>query len=62
MQIAIRIGFKASNNEAEYEAVLSGLQAARATGAARVQVHSDSQLATSQIQGSFMIKDERMAR
>lgn len=36
MRITIRLGFRAFNNEAEYEAMLSGLQAARAAGATRV--------------------------
>lgn len=33
MWITIRLGFKVTNNEVEYEAILSGLQAARAAGA-----------------------------
>lgn len=61
-QIAIQLGFRASNNETEYEAVLFRLQTARATGATRVQMHSDSQLVAFQIQGAFVIKDDRMAK
>lgn len=62
MKILIWLGFRASNNEAEYEAVLSGLQAALAAGATRVRVHSDSQLVASQVQGSFVVKDECMVK
>ncbi|XP_042396725.1 uncharacterized protein LOC121986859 [Zingiber officinale] len=35
-----------TNNDAEYEALLAGLQAARHVGAARVIIYSDSQLVT----------------
>lgn len=35
-RMAIRLGFKASSDEAKYEVVLSGLLAARAVGAIRV--------------------------
>ncbi|XP_042441470.1 uncharacterized protein LOC122026830 [Zingiber officinale] len=43
----------ATNNEAEYEALLAGLQAARHVGAARVIIYSDSQLETQQVVGNF---------
>ncbi|XP_074560919.1 uncharacterized protein LOC141817146 [Curcuma longa] len=36
IRLSIRLSFRASNNEAEYEAVLAGLQAAKRMGAARV--------------------------
>ncbi|CAA0822828.1 Unknown protein, partial [Striga hermonthica] len=44
LEFAAKVGFKISNNEAKYEAVIKGLSLARAGGARRVQVHSDSQL------------------
>ncbi|XP_074577626.1 uncharacterized protein LOC141834082 [Curcuma longa] len=44
IRLAIRLSFKASNNKAEYEAILAGLQAAKRMGATRVQLYSDSQL------------------
>lgn len=59
-RIAIRLGFKAFNNEVEYEVVLLELQAARAVGATRIHLRSDSQLVVSQIQGTFAIKEGRM--
>ena len=37
-----RLGFKASNNEAEYEALIDGLQLAKALGVRRLNVQSDS--------------------
>ncbi|CAA0840289.1 Unknown protein, partial [Striga hermonthica] len=44
LEFAAKVGFKVSNNEAEYEAVIKGLSLAKAGGARKVQVHSDSQL------------------
>ena len=46
LQLAVRLNFRATNNEAEYEALLAGLPAARHVGAARVIIYSDSQLVT----------------
>ena len=41
---ALRFGFKASNNEAEYEALLAGLRIAQELKANSVQCFNDSQL------------------
>lgn len=55
-----QLGFKASNNEAEYEALIAGLQLVKALGARRLKVHSDSQLIVSQVLGEYTVKDPRM--
>ena len=44
LEQAIRLGFPASNNEVEYEAILSGLDLALALSVSRLRVYSDSQL------------------
>ncbi|RVW14953.1 hypothetical protein CK203_109381 [Vitis vinifera] len=44
LEQAIRLGFPASNNEAEYEAILSGLDLALALSVSKLRVYSDSQL------------------
>nr|CAN71017.1 hypothetical protein VITISV_008564 [Vitis vinifera] len=44
LEQAIRLGFPASNNEAEYEAILSGLDLALALSVSRLRVYNDSQL------------------
>ena len=41
---SFRLGFKASNNEAEYEAFLAGLRTVLRMGARDVEIYSDSLL------------------
>ena len=42
LEQGIRLGFEASNNEAEYEALIAGLQKARALGSKQLQVLGNS--------------------
>ena len=58
----IRLDFPTTNNETEYEALVAGLDLAKATGAENVVVHCDSQVVTSQINGGYECKNERMKR
>ncbi|RVW27944.1 Transposon Ty3-I Gag-Pol polyprotein [Vitis vinifera] len=44
LEQAIRLGFSASNNEAEYEAILSGLDLALTLSVSKLRIYSDSQL------------------
>ena len=39
---AVRLGFKASNNEAEYEALIIGMQKAKLLGVQDLMIHCDS--------------------
>ena len=55
-----RLGFNASNNEAEYEALLAGLRAVSRLEAQDVEVYSDSRLIVNQVQESFEARDPRM--
>ncbi|KAF8096227.1 hypothetical protein N665_0314s0005 [Sinapis alba] len=55
-----RIGFTASNNEAEYEVLIAGLCLAKVVGAKRLQAFCDSQLVASQYSGDYEAKNERM--
>ncbi|XP_074587632.1 uncharacterized protein LOC141843477 [Curcuma longa] len=62
IRLSIRLSFRASNNEAEYEVVLVGLQAAKRMGAARVHLHSDSQLVAQQVEGNYEVRNDRLRR
>ena len=52
---ALTIG-EATNNVAEYRAVLLGLEAARELGASEVEVVNDSELVARQIGGEYKVK------
>ncbi|XP_077228418.1 uncharacterized protein LOC143861380 [Tasmannia lanceolata] len=59
---ALSFGFRASNNEAEYEALLAGMSLAIQTGARDLKAYCDSQLVANQIQGVYEARDERMIK
>ena len=61
LEHAITIGFKASNNEAEYKALLVGLRMAKNLAVKKLAIHSDSQLITSQTIMAYTVKHPRMA-
>jgi len=48
-QYAVRLHFPASNNVAEYEALISGLRIAIDIGATRLYVYGDSKLVIDQV-------------
>lgn len=52
-----RLGFQASNNETEYEALLAWLRMARPTGADTLKVQCDSRLVVNQVNEEFEPKD-----
>jgi ribonuclease HI len=60
-EIAEGIG-PATNNVAEYRAVLAGLEAAAEHGARKVLVRSDSRLLVEQLSGRFRVKNPRLIR
>ncbi|KAL0352367.1 UNVERIFIED_CONTAM: hypothetical protein Scaly_1625400 [Sesamum calycinum] len=62
LQYAVKFDFAASNNEAEYEALLAGGRLALAAGANRRKAHSDSQLFINQIRGDYEAKEDRMIK
>ncbi|XP_061339765.1 uncharacterized protein LOC133286378 [Gastrolobium bilobum] len=59
---SIHFGFKASNNQAKYEAILDGLTMAKDLGATRVILKSDSQLVVVQVQGTYQENEVLMAK
>ncbi|XP_068461682.1 uncharacterized protein [Phaseolus vulgaris] len=58
---SLRFAFKASNNQAEYEALIAGMLLAREMGARSLLAKSDSLLVTGQVTGEFQAKDPQMA-
>ncbi|KAL0302867.1 UNVERIFIED_CONTAM: hypothetical protein Sradi_6154800 [Sesamum radiatum] len=62
IEYAITLEFPASNNEAEYEAILLGCKLIRAAGARRVRAYSDSQLVVSQAEGEYEARQEKMTK
>ena len=60
MQYVVRLHFLASNNMAEYEALLSGLRVAIELGIKRLDVRGDSQLVIDQVMKEASCHDEKM--
>lgn len=56
-QIGLYIG-EATNNVAEYFALLRGLEEAAAAGATEVEIRSDSELLVKQMNGEYKVKNE----
>ena len=56
----LRFKFNASNNEAEYEALLAGLRIARELKVEHLGIVSDSQLVVNQILGEYQARGLRM--
>ena len=57
---SLRLGFSATNNEAEYEALLEGVHMVQRTGGKAIKVFSDSRLIVGQVGGELEARDERM--
>lgn len=60
LEHSFRLGFNASNNEAEYEALLAGLRVVSRLEARDVEIYSNSRLIVNQVQGNFEARDPRM--
>ena len=58
----VRLHYPTTNNEAEYEALLKGLELARSLEAKSVLVQGDSQLVICQVNGMYEAKEERMKK
>ena len=57
---SLRLGFSATNNEAEYEALLEGMSMVQRIGGNLATMFSDSRLVVGQVKGKLEAKDERM--
>nr|GEY49861.1 reverse transcriptase domain-containing protein [Tanacetum cinerariifolium] len=59
---ALRFQFAASNNEAEYEALIAGLRIATQIGVKNIQANVDSKLVANQVLGSYVDKEDNMIK
>ena len=62
IECMIRLDFPTTNNEAEYEALVAGLDLAKAAGAENMIIHCDSHVITSQVNGDYECRNERMKK
>ena len=53
---------RTTNNQAEYTAIVIGLERAKQLGATRVSLFMDSELATKQLNGEYRVKDKEIAK
>ncbi|KAK2991305.1 hypothetical protein RJ640_024570 [Escallonia rubra] len=60
IEYALHFDFQASNNEAEYEALIAGMHLAHAMRAASLHAFSDSALVVKQMSGEYEAKDPKM--
>ena len=62
LKYKVQLKFPATNNETEYEGILTGLRLGKALGAKNLLVQSNSKLVIGQIKGEYEAKEERMQR
>ena len=60
IEYALRFGFRASNNDAEYEVVIAGLNLAHSMEVDQLEVCSDSQVVVKQIEDFYEARGEKM--
>ena len=57
---SLRLGFSATNNEAEYEALTTGVAMVKKLGGKAVEIFSESRLVVGQVKGELEARDHRM--
>ena len=62
IECMIRMDFPMTNNEAEYETLVIWLDLTKVAGAENMVVYCDSQVVTSQINGNYECKNDRMKK
>jgi ribonuclease HI len=62
VEYSLKFEFPTSNNQAEYEACLAGISAAKELGATAITLCSDSQLVVSQIKGEYQAREPLLQR
>ena len=59
---SLRLDFSATNNEAEYEALLMGMTMVQKMGGKAIKIFSNLRLVVGQVKGEFEVRDKRMQR
>ena len=59
---SLKLGFSATNNEAEYETLLEGISMVQKMRGKSIKVFLDSRLVVGQVGGELKARDERMQR
>ncbi|GJV54549.1 reverse transcriptase domain-containing protein [Tanacetum coccineum] len=57
---ALRFEFTATNNEAEYEALIAGLRIAARMGVRNLEANVDSRLVANHVLGEYVAKEDNM--
>ena len=62
LKYGVQLKFPATNNEAEYEDILTGLRLGKALRVKNLLIQSDSKLVVEKIKGEYEAKEERMQK
>ena len=62
LKYEVQLQFLATNNEAKYESILTGLRIAKALGVRNLKLNFDSKLMVGQITNEYEAKEDRMKR
>ena len=62
LKYGVQLKFPATNNEAEYEDILTGLRLGKALRVKNLLIQSDSKLVVKKIKGEYEAKEERMQK
>jgi len=62
VECMICLDFPTTNNEAEYETLIVGVDLAKAVGAINMVIYCDSQIVTNQVNGDYECKNEQMKK
>lgn len=62
LEYAVHFSFRTTNNEAEYEALLTGLEIAEEIGIRSLVIFTDSQLVVNQVKGKFEINEQKLLK
>lgn len=60
LELVVILGFEASNNESEYEALILGIKRAKALGVQDLRINCDSQLVANQLIWEYCARNHMM--